>query len=134
MKKIFTIILVVAGTISFASAQSNNQRNIARNDNKKINTDYKQHSSFEKINSVAYNDNYFSYKEKTQKLKMINREYDKKIVSVKYNHHLSGREKSNLIQWLQMQRKNEISGLEYQYVKSNQRANSQASFHASKKW
>ena len=134
MKKIFTIILVAAGTISFASAQSNNQRNIARNDNKKINTDYKQHSSFEKTNSVAYNDNYFSYKEKQQKLEMINREYDQKIVSVKYNRHLSGREKSNQIQWLQSQRKNEITREEYQYAKNNQKVKSRDSFHAAKKW
>ncbi|MEO9032572.1 MAG: hypothetical protein ABI285_04970 [Ginsengibacter sp.] len=134
MKKIFTIILVASGTISFASAQSNNQRNIARNDNKKVNTYYSQHSSFEKTKGVVYNDNYFSYKEKQQKPEMINREYDQKIVSVKYNRHLSGREKSNQIQWLQMQRKNEISRLEYQFEKSNQKVKSRDSFHAAKKW
>lgn len=127
MKKFFTIILFAAGTISFASAQSNHQQYNTRNDKKTASNGYNHHPGFEKNNSVVYNDNYFSYKDKQRKLEMINRQYDQKIISVKRNYRLSGREKVNQIQWLQSQKKNEIAKVEYQFAKSNQRGYSKAS-------
>ncbi len=134
MKKIFTMILVAAGTISFASAQSHNEKNIARNDNNKTSNDYGQHSGFDKNNSVAYNDNYFSYKEKQVKLEKINREFDQKIVAVQHNRRLSSREKVKQVKWLQTQRNNEISKVEHQYAKSNQKAERKTPGHDSHKW
>ena len=119
MKKIFTMILFAAGTISFASAQSPRRKNIAFNDNKKAGNDYDAHSNIASHSGVAYNDHYFSYKEKQVKLQMINREYDQKIASVKSKRHLNAWEKTKQIQWLQSQRKDEISKLEFQYAKSN---------------
>ena len=120
MKKIFTIILAAAGTISAASAQSNQQKSIAYNDHKVISNDYGQQGSYGKTNSVNYNDAYFSYKEKEAKLANINRSFDQKIVFIKNDHHLNGRQKAKQIQFLQNQRKNEISKVEFQYAKGNQ--------------
>lgn len=134
MKKIFTIILVAAGTISFASAQSNNRKSIAYNDNKKMSNDYDHHATFGKTNTSAYNDAYFSFKEKEAKLEKINREFDRKIAFVKNDRHLKGRKKAKQIQLLQSQRKNEISKVEFQYAKSNQKANTKTSGHDSHKW
>jgi len=52
MKKIFTMILVAAGTISFASAQSYNQKVIAYNDNKKMSNDRDDHNAFDKTKTL----------------------------------------------------------------------------------
>ena len=134
MKKIFTIILAAAGTISAASAQSNHQKNIAYNDHKVISNDYGQQGSYGKTNGVNYNDTYFSYKAKEAKLEMINHEYDRKIAFVKMDRHLNGWQKTKQIQLLQNQRKNEISKLEFQYAKSNQYAISNKGGHETHKW
>lgn len=119
MKKIFTIILAAAGTISAASAQSNQQKNIAYNDHKVISNDYGQQGGYGKTNNVNYNDAYFSYKEKEVKLARINHAFDQKIASVKSNRHLSRKQKTMQIQLLQNQRKNEISKVAFQYSISN---------------
>ena len=132
MKKIFTIILVAAGTISFASAQSH--KSIAYNDNKKMSSAYDQHSSSGKSNNVAYNDAYFSYKETEAKMEKINREFDQKIAFVKNRWHLTGREKAKQIRLLQNQRKNEISQVEFQYAKSNHKTGWKHSGHDSHQW
>jgi hypothetical protein len=132
MKKVFTIILAAAGTISFASAQSH--KSIAYNDNKQMSDAYDQHASFGKSNSIAYNDAYFSYKEKQAKLDKINREFDQKIAFVKYDRHLRNREKSKQIKLLENQRKNEISKVEFQFAKSNHKAGNKTFGHDSHKW
>jgi len=119
MKKIFTMLLVAAGTISFAAAQSYNQKAGTWNDDKKMSNDRDDHHAFDKDKKVDYHDSYFSYKEKQAKLEKINREFDQKIAFVKYNRHLSGWEKSKQIQWLQMQRQNELDKLQYDYAKND---------------
>jgi len=121
MKKIFTIMLVAAGTISFASAQSH--KSTAYNDNKKMN-DYNQYANFGKTNNVAYNDAYFSQKEKAANLERINREFDQKIFFVKSDRHLRNWQKAKQIKLLQNQRKNEISMVEFQYAAKNHKASS----------
>ena len=68
-------------------------------------TGYDQHAAFGKIGNVAYKDANFSYREKETKLEKINREFDQKIVFVKNERHLKGREKMKQIQLLQNQRK-----------------------------
>lgn len=134
MKKIFTIILAAAGTISSASAQSINQKSIAYNDHSKMSNQYDQHATFGKTNNIAYKDGYFSYKEKEVALAKINREFDQKIAFVIHDRHLNGRGKSRQIQMLQNQRKNEISKVEFQYAKSNQYAISKKGGHDTHKW
>ena len=134
MKKIFTIILAAAGTISAASAQSNQQKSIAYNDHKVFSNDYRQQGSYGKANRVNYNDAYFSYKEKAIKLEMINHAYDQKIAFVKMERHLNGWQKTKQIQLLQNQRKNEISKVEFQYAKSNQYAISKKGGHETHNW
>ncbi|MEO6837475.1 MAG: hypothetical protein ABI261_08730 [Ginsengibacter sp.] len=120
MKKIFTIILVAAATIGSASAQSFNHKSIAYSDHSKMSNQYDQHSTFDKTNSIAYKNSYFSFKEKEATLAKINREFDQKITFVKHDRHLNGWEKSKQIQMLQNQRKNEIGNVEFQYAKSSQ--------------
>jgi hypothetical protein len=129
MKKVFTMLLFTAGTISFAAAQSYNQKNIGNQDSKKINND--QHAAFDKNNSAGYNDSYFSYKEKQAKMEKINRDFDRKIAAVKYNRRLSGREKAKQIQLLERQQQNEISKLEYEYAKNNQKSKGKTNGHDS---
>ena len=121
MKKIFTMILFTAGTISFASAQSYNKKDNAYNDNKKISNDRDEHVAFDRDKSAGYNDNYFSLREKQAKLERIDRKFDQKIAAVKFNRRLSGREKARQIKWLQMQKQDEISKVEYEFAKSNRK-------------
>lgn len=130
MKKIFTIMLVAAGTIGFASAQSN--KSVAFNDNTKMGG-YNQQGNFGKTNSVAFKDAYFFNKEKTAKLEKINREFDMKISFVKNDRYLRSWQKAKQIQLLQIERKNEISKVEFQYA-VNQRADSKMYGHDSHKW
>jgi len=120
MKKIFTMILFAAGTISFASAQSYNKKDNAYND-KKISNDRDDHVAFDKDKSAGYNDNYFSLREKQAKLERIDREYDQKIAAVRFSRRLSGREKAKQIQWLQMQKQDEIRKVEFEFAKSNRK-------------
>ncbi|MEP7253585.1 MAG: hypothetical protein ABI683_14435 [Ginsengibacter sp.] len=134
MKKIFTMILFAAGTISFASAQSHNQKDIARNDNRKVSNVYDQHSGYAKNNSVSYNDNYFSYKEMQKRIVRINREYDQRIAAVRSNRFLKNRQKNKQIEFLQNQKKNEISKVQFQYAKSNQKTDRKTPHHDSHKW
>jgi len=122
MKKIFTMLLAAAGTISFATAQSHNGKDIAWNDNKKISNDRDDHNAFDNNKNVGYNDSYFSYKEKMARLEKIDREFDKKMTAVKYNRRLSSREKTKQLQLLQMQKQKEINQVEYEYAKSNQKS------------
>jgi hypothetical protein len=118
MKKIFTMILFAAGTISFASAQSYGKDN-AYNDNKKMSNDRDEHFAFDKDKSAGYNNSYFSLREKQARLERIDREFDQKIAAVRYNRRLSGREKSKQIKFLQMQKQDEIRKVEFEFAKSN---------------
>lgn len=134
MKKIFTMILFAAGTISFASAQSRNQKDVAWNNNKKVNNVYDQHSGYNKSNHASYSNNYFSYKQMQEQIARINREYDERIVLVKTNRFLKNRQKNRQIEVLQSQRKNDISKLQFQYEKSNHQANRKTPGRDSYKW
>ncbi len=134
MKKIFTIILAAAGTISAASAQSGHQKSMANKDSKKMSKSYHQQPTFGKTNAAPYNDAYFSYQAKEATLEKINREFDQKIVFVKNDRHINGWEKAKQIQLLENQRKNEISNMDFQYAKSNQYAISKTSGHDAHKW
>jgi len=121
MKKIFTMILFAAGTISFAAAQSYNKKDNAYNDNKKISNDRDDHIAFDKDKGTGYNDSYFSLREKQAKLERIDREFDQKIDAVRFDRRLSRKEKSRQIQWLQMQKQDEIRKVEFEFAKSNRK-------------
>ncbi len=116
MKKVFTLV-IAAGTIATASAQTSKHQSIAYNDSKKISDHHD--ASFGKTSTITFNDALFSYKAKEAKLDAIDHEYDKKIALVKSNRHLSKKQKAWEIQLLQDQKKKEISKVEMQYAKSN---------------
>ena len=130
MKKIFTIMSVAAGTISFASAQSKNS--IAYNN--KNSNNYNHHATFDNSGYTSYNDAYFSYKEKEAKLEKINHEFDQKIFFVKNDRYLRSRQKAKQIKLLQNQWKNEISKVEFQYAAINHKTDNKNFGHESHKW
>ena len=134
MKKIFTIILVAAGTIGAASAQSKHQKSVAYNDHSKNNYGYNDHAGYGKSNTAGYNDSYNSYKEKQQQPERINREYDQKMAFVKNDRHLTWRQKAKQIDWLRDQRKNGISKVEYRYAKNDHYGNRRTAGHDEHKW
>lgn len=132
MKKIFTIILAAAGTISAASAQSINQKKIAYNEHSKTSHAKGVISNHNTTTMVNYSHANFS-KAKAAKLKMINHRNDHEMASIKNKKHLSDRHKTKQIQMLQNQRKNEISKVELKHEKSSHFATSKTTSHHSHK-
>ena len=115
MKKIITLILMTAGTISFATAQS--KKDMGWNDNKQNGQHSNQSVGY---GNNSYNDSYFSAaREKEFKLKKIDAAYDQKIAAVKYNRRMNNREKARQIQMLEKQKKAEIFQVEQQFAKSS---------------
>lgn len=115
MKKIITLILMTAGTISFATAQS--KKDMGWNDNKQTG----QHSNPSAgYGNSTYNDSYFfAAREKETKLKKIEAAYDQKIAAVKYNRRMNNREKARQVQMLERQKQAEIFQVEQQFAKNN---------------
>lgn len=131
MKKIFTLMLLVAGTAGIANAQFKNQKDMVYNDNKKVNDHVDPNSGY---GNSSYNDSYyFSLREKEAKLKKIDAIYDQKIAAVKYNRRLNGRQKAKQIQMLEDQKRSEIWQVEQQFAKNN-KAWDKAKGHDGKKW
>ena len=115
MKKIITLILMTAGTISIATAQS--KKDMGWNNNKQTGQHSNQSVGY---GNNSYNDSYFfAAREKEAKLKKIEAAYDQKIAAVKYNRRMNNREKSRQIQLLEKQKKAEIFQVEQQFAKSN---------------
>ncbi len=115
MKKIFTLVVLSAATISFAAAQSYSQKDAGFKDDKRV-SDVR--NVFVKDKDKGYNDSYFAYK---QQVERVNREFDNKIADVKHNWRLNGREKERQIKFLQRQRQQELDKLQYEFEKSNQK-------------
>ena len=113
MKKIFTLFVLSAATISFAAAQSYNQKDAGFKDDKRV-SDVR--NGFDK--DKGYNESYFAYK---QQIERVNREFDQKIADVKHSWRMSGREKERQIKFLQMQRQRELDKLQYEFEKGNQK-------------
>ena len=132
MKKIITLILLVAGAISFATAQSRDQKDFAFNKDKKTNSHFDQQPSHS--NSTFNDSYYFSLREKEAKLQKINAAFYQKIAAVKSNRYLNGREKARQIQKLEDQKKFEIFQVEQQFAKSNHSAKDDHYGHDAKKW
>ena len=129
MKKIFTIILVAAGTIGAASAQSKHQKSVAYNDHAKNSYGYDDHTGYGKSNTSGYNDNYNSYREKQQRLERMNRGYGQKMAFLQNNRRLNRRQKAQQIKRLQDHRQNEMSQVEYRYAKNNHDGNRRTAGH-----
>lgn len=123
MKKIFTLALLTAGTISIAAAQSKDKRynpyNSNKNETNAVVIDYNHQRGFDKNKGDAYNVPSFYFKEKEQQIEKINRTFDWKIDAVKMNRHLRGFEKNKQIRMLENQRKEAISQVQYRYETSN---------------
>ncbi|CAN5617213.1 hypothetical protein BH11BAC3_BH11BAC3_01390 [soil metagenome] len=113
MKKIFTLVLFAAGTISFASAQTHNQT-------KNITVDYAHQPGYDN-HSTGYTTATFTYKEKEAQLSKINRSFNQQTADVKHNRRMNSWEKSKQIRLLEKQRSEAISQVEYRFAKNNQR-------------
>lgn len=113
MKKIFTILLA-AGTVTFASAQSSHNSDFGR--------DPKGNSRdviLGQTGSSVYNKNIGSYgsyslttKERDEQIRRINREFDQKINAVKWDRHLRQGEKNRQIKMLERQRDQQINDVQ----------------------
>ncbi|MEO6230304.1 MAG: hypothetical protein ABJB11_14220 [Ferruginibacter sp.] len=125
MKKIFTLVLLAAGTISFANAQTHNQKNntdkYSNNQTKSQRDDDAHQSGYDNNHSTGYATATFTYKEKEAQLSKINRLFNQQIVDVKHNRRLNSWEKSKQIRLLEKQRSEAISQVEYRFAKSNHR-------------
>lgn len=113
MKKIFTLVILTAATISFAAAQSYSQKNAGFKDDKRV-SDVR--NVFDK--DKGYNDSYFAYK---QQMERVNREFDNKIADVKHSWRLNHWEKERQIKFLQMQRQHELDKLQYEFDRSGEK-------------
>ncbi|HXS54849.1 MAG TPA: hypothetical protein VN726_01925 [Hanamia sp.] len=133
MKKIFTIILVAAGSISFASAQSFKGYDGHNNHRKTESKVIVQNNRFTKTNNVNYNDAKFVYQQKQEKINSINREFDQKIAFVN-NRRLNNWQKTKQIQSLENQRNQALRSLDAQYAATDHRSNSNGSRYDSHKW
>jgi hypothetical protein len=134
MKKIFTIMLVAAGSISFASAQSFKEKNGHQDDHKTANNVVMQNNRLTKTNDVNYNDARFAYQQKQEKISSINREFDQKIAMVNNSRRLNRRQKTKQIQLLQDQRDQALRSLDVQFAAADHRSNSNNSKYDSHKW
>lgn len=111
MKKIFTLVLIAAGTIGIANAQSKFDRNDGYNNSTAFDRNHDK-------NDFDHRDNYFSLKEKEAIILNINREFNHKIAEVKWNRYLNNREKKKMIKALEMERREEIVKVEQRYERS----------------
>lgn len=134
MKKLITVILAAAATISFASAQSFDHKSVAYNDHQKIINDHPRPSiafKSNKINSIVA---YHSNKVKDKRFEKINRGFDQKNAFVTHDRHLNKRGKSRQIHMLQDQRKNAISKVKFQCAKNDHKIDNRNFGHEEHKW
>ncbi len=111
MKKIFTLVLLAAGTIGIAKAQPKFEKQDNYNNSIAFDRDHGK-------NGFDRHDNYFSLKEKEAMIQNINREFNHKIAEVKWNRYLNSREKKRMIQQLEMDRRDQIVKVEQRYERS----------------
>ena len=111
MKKIFTLVLIAAGTIGIANAQSKFDRNDGYNNSTAFDRNHDK-------NDFDRYDDYISLREKDAMILNINREYNHKIAEVKWNRYLNNREKKKMIKALEMERRERIVKVEQRYERS----------------
>jgi len=119
MKKLFTLLLV-AGSISVASAQGFGQKDKPFKDGKYESRD-NHTGDFGKDKAKDFNDYSFSIKEKERQIEKINREFDLKILMVKRSRHLRAKEKTRQIRMLESERYNEIREIQVRFEKNKGR-------------
>lgn len=106
MKKIFTILLA-AGSVTFASAQSSHNDSWNRDQRGKGVIVGKPNSTVYSNNAAVYNDHSFS-NDRNRQIQNINREFDQKIAAVKWDRRLRQAEKNRQIRMLERQRDEQI--------------------------
>ena len=111
MKKIFTLVLIAAGTIGIAHAQPKFEKQDKYNNSTAFDRGHDK-------NDFDHRDNYFSLREKEAMILNINREFDHRIAEVKWNRYLNNREKKRLIKQLEMDRRDQIVKVEQRYERS----------------
>lgn len=107
MKKIFTILLA-AGTVTFASAQSKESWGHDQRGNSRDVVYGQSNSNVYRNNTNDYNSYSFDLRNRDEQIQKINWEFDQKIKSVKRDRHLRFYEKSGQIQMLERQREEQI--------------------------
>ncbi|MGB8194265.1 MAG: hypothetical protein WCF67_20200 [Chitinophagaceae bacterium] len=110
MKRLF-VLLIAAGSFTFASAQSLS---------KSAHPSYDD-SKYGKVESVSNDRGYgsFSAKERDREIKKINREFDARIASVRRSRHMRSSEKSREIRILENQRDQQIRMVNMRFTNSN---------------
>lgn len=132
MKKLFTILLA-AGTVTFASAQSSHSGNMG--DGRESSRDVvlgQSNSNVYRGNSVDYTSS-FSIRERDQQIQRINREFDQKIAAVKRDRHMRSNERSREIRILERQRDEQIRQVQQRYD-NNRNWNQHDDLSNSRKW
>lgn len=118
MKKIFTILLA-AGSVTFASAQSVSHNGSRDRDDKGNSRDVilgQSNSSVYKTNTVAYGS--FNTRDRDEQIQKINREFAWKIAEVKKDRHLKFYQKSRQIKMLEKQRDQQIRQVQMHFENS----------------
>jgi hypothetical protein len=122
MKKIFTILLA-AGSVTFASAQSSHN-NSWNGDGKGNSRDVilgQSNSSVYRNNTMVYNDRSFGNQDRDWQIQRINREFDQRIAEVKYDRHLRQYEKNRQIKMLERQRDEQIREVQMRFDNNRNR-------------
>jgi len=122
MKKIFTILLA-AGSVTFASAQSshNNSWNGDEKGNSRDVILGQSNSSVYRNNTMVYNDRSFGNQDRDWQIQRINREFDQRIAEVKYDRHLRQYEKNRQIKMLERQRDEQIREVQMRFDNNRNR-------------
>lgn len=113
MKKIFTILLA-AGSVTFASAQSSHNNSWNHDQNSKDVIVGRTNSSVYSNNTTVYNDHSYG-NDKDWQIQKINREFDQKIAAVKYDRHLRQGQKNKQIKLLEKQRVEQIKEVQMRF-------------------
>ena len=116
MKKIFTILLA-AGIVTFASAQSSH--NDSWNHDQNSRDAIKPSPSIYSTNTTVYNDRAFGSQDKDRQIQKINHEFDQKIAAVKYDRHLRPSEKNRQIKMLERQRDAQIKEVQMHFDRNS---------------
>jgi hypothetical protein len=119
MKKIITLIgAVMLFTVAFAQDDRGNRKNDDDYDHKDMVYNDSRHRNHDDRGDDRYA---FNHREREMQIARINREYDRKIASVKHNWFMSRSKKIRMVRSLEDQRIDEIRMLSPGYNHRNNR-------------
>lgn len=141
MKKIFTILLA-AGSISFASAQSvSHNDNFGHNDKTYSRDRISGQSTPNEYrnNTSVYNNSSFDTRDRDEQMQRINWGFDQRIEAIQRDRHLRSYEKSRQIKMLERQREEQIKQSEmrsssHSWSADNRYSNHNDDHHNDHKW